>query len=58
MVNVANLLPIPSLILMFSIEHLVRHRVLPPEDRTSIADTIRGFRPDRHHVDTLAGKRP
>ena len=54
----ANLLPIPSLILMFGIEHLVRHRVLPPEDRSSIADTIRGYQAGRHQVDPLAGKRP
>lgn len=40
----ANLLTVPLLILMFAAEHLVRHRVLPPEERSSIADTIRGYR--------------
>lgn len=39
-----NLLSMPLLILMFAGEHLVRNRVLPPEDRSSIADTIRGYR--------------
>ena len=29
---------------MFIIEHLVRHSVLPPDDRSSIADTIRGYK--------------
>lgn len=40
----ANLLAMPLLGLMFVAEYLVRHRVLPPADRTSIADTIRGYR--------------
>lgn len=40
----ANLLTLPLLGLMFAAEHLVRLRVLPPEDRPSIADTIRGYR--------------
>lgn len=39
-----NLLSTPLLVLMFAGEHLVRNRVLPPEDRSSIADTIRGYR--------------
>lgn len=43
----ANLLTAPLIVLMFGIEHLVRHRVLPPQDRTSIADTIRGYRASR-----------
>jgi uncharacterized membrane protein len=40
----ANLLTMPLLILMFAAEHLIRHRVLPPAERSSIADTIRGYR--------------
>lgn len=40
----ANLLSPPLLVLMFVIEHLLRHRYLPPEDRSSVADTIRGYR--------------
>ncbi len=39
-----NLLSTPLVVLMFAGEHLVRNRVLPPEDRSSIADTIRGYR--------------
>lgn len=46
----ANLLTAPLLVLMFAIEHLVRNRVLPPQDRTSIADTIRGYRAGRAQV--------
>lgn len=40
----ANLLTMPLLALMFAAEHLVRVRVLPPEDNSSIGDTIRGYR--------------
>ena len=40
----ANLLPIPLIALMFIVEHICRHHLLPPEDRSSIADTIRGYR--------------
>ncbi len=40
----ANLLTMPLLALMFAGEHLARQRVLPPEERSSIADTIRGYR--------------
>lgn len=40
----ANLLSLPLLALMFIGEHLVRYRVLAPEDRSSVADTIRGYR--------------
>lgn len=43
----ANLLTMPLLGLMFAGEYLVRHRVLPPADRTRIADTIRGYREAR-----------
>lgn len=40
----ANLLSTPLLGLMFVIEHLCRHHFLPPEDRSSIADTVRAYR--------------
>lgn len=40
----ANLLAMPLIGLMFIVEHICRHRLLPPEDRSSIADTIRGYR--------------
>jgi len=51
----ANLLSVPLIGLMFAIEHLCRHHLLPPEDRSSIADTIRGYRESmRHRTDTLA----
>jgi uncharacterized membrane protein len=40
----ANLLTLPLLVLMFTAEYLVRIRVLPPEDRSDIADTIRAYR--------------
>jgi len=51
----ANLLTVPLLALMFAGEHLCRHRVLPPEDRSSVADTIRGYRAAmQHRTDTLA----
>ena len=39
----ANLLGMVLIGLMFVIEHLVRQRVLAPEDQSSIADTIRGY---------------
>lgn len=40
----ANLLSLALIALMFIVEHLVRMRALPPEDQSSIADTIRGYR--------------
>jgi uncharacterized membrane protein len=40
----ANLLSTPLIGLMFVGEHICRHLVLAPEDRSSIADTIRGYR--------------
>ena len=40
----ANILSLPLLVLMFAAEHITRHHVLPPEDRSSIADTIHGYR--------------
>lgn len=40
----ANLLSLLLIGLMFALEHFVRLRVLPPEDQSSIADTIRGYR--------------
>jgi uncharacterized membrane protein len=40
----ANLLSLLLIFLMFAAEHFVRLRVLPPEDQSSMADTIRGYR--------------
>ena len=40
----ANLLSTPLLILMFAGEHLCRYFRLAPEERSSVADTIRGYR--------------
>lgn len=41
----ANLLSLLLIVLMFAAEHVVRQRVLTePEDKSSIADTIRGYR--------------
>jgi uncharacterized membrane protein len=40
----ANLLTAPLVGLMFAAEHLVRMRVLPPEERPSIADVARVWR--------------
>lgn len=54
----ANLLQIPLLILMFGVEHLCRHRVLPPADRSSIGDTIRGYRASSRRPEKPAAKHP
>lgn len=54
----ANLLTIPLIGLMFVIEHICRHRVLPPDDRSSIADTIRGFRAAMEHTSDPQAKHP
>ena len=40
----ANLLTMPLLVAMFAVEHAVRVRVLPPAERSSVADTVRGYR--------------
>jgi uncharacterized membrane protein len=40
----ANLLTAPLVGLMFAAEHLVRTRVLPPEERPSIAEVVRVWR--------------
>lgn len=40
----ANLLSLLLIALMFAGEHFVRLRVLAPEDQSSVADTIRGYR--------------
>lgn len=40
----ANLLSTPLLCLMFVAEHLVRGRVLPADEQSSVADSIRGYR--------------
>ncbi|WP_428826234.1 hypothetical protein ACLIKD_18875 [Azonexus sp. IMCC34842] len=51
----ANLLTVPMVALMFIVEHLCRQRILPPDDRSTIADTIRGYRAAmQHRTDTLA----
>lgn len=53
-----NLLATPLVGLMFGIEHLVRNRVLPPEDRTTIADTIRGYRASLRRNQPPLAKQP
>lgn len=50
----ANLLGLPLLGLMFAGEYLFRHRLLPPADCTSIADTIRGYRASLRDKRSLA----
>jgi len=51
----ANLLSTPLIALMFIGEHLLRGFFLPPEEQTSIADAIRGYRETmRRRNDTLA----
>lgn len=40
----ANVLGTPLVLAMFAAEHICRNTILPPEDRSSIADTIRGYR--------------
>lgn len=40
----ANVLGTPLVLAMFAAEHVCRNTILPPEDRSSIADTIRGYR--------------
>lgn len=51
----ANLLTFPLVLLMFAVEQYFRHRVLPPADRTGVADTIRGYRAAmRHRANSLA----
>lgn len=52
----ANLLALPLIVLMFVAEHGFRHRILPPGERSSVADTFRGYRAamQRRHSDSLA----
>ena len=51
----ANFLTLPLLALMFIGEFLCRRWLLPPEDRSTIADTIRGYRTARRQREaTLA----
>lgn len=40
----ANLLSLPLLALMFTLEYACRQTLLAPEDRSSMADAIRGYR--------------
>ena len=54
----ANLLTLPMIGLMFAVEHLCRQHLLPPGDRSTVADTIRGYRAAmRQRTDTLAHHR-
>ena len=54
----ANLLTVPLILLMFAVEYGFRHRLLAPGDRSSVADTIRGYRAaTRRGSDTLANHR-
>jgi hypothetical protein len=42
-------------LLMFAVELLFRRQILPPEERTGVADTIRGYRAAmRHRANSLA----
>jgi uncharacterized membrane protein len=52
----ANLLTLPLVATMFVVEHLVRQRVLPPGDSSSVADTIRGYRAAMRGHPGTAGK--
>lgn len=54
----ANLLTIPLLVLMFAGEHLARQRLLPPAERSSIADTIRGYRAGMQARNQAAPRNP
>ncbi|MBL0355128.1 MAG: hypothetical protein IPP03_21745 [Dechloromonas sp.] len=55
----ANLLTLPLIGLMFAVEYCFRWCVLSPADRSTIADTIRGYRAAmrQRHADNLA-RRP
>jgi uncharacterized membrane protein len=51
----ANLLTFPLVLLMFAVELLFRRQILPPEERTGVADTLRGYRAAmRHRANSLA----
>ncbi|NJD23832.1 MAG: hypothetical protein FIB06_00335 [Betaproteobacteria bacterium] len=52
----ANFLTLPLVATMFAAEHLVRQRVLPPGDSSSVADTIRGYRAAMRGHPGSAGK--
>lgn len=54
----ANLLTVPLVVLMFVVEHIARHFILAPEDRASIADTIRGYRATMHQSSKPLTKLP
>jgi len=54
----ANLLTLPLILLMFAVEHCFRYRLLAPDDRSSVADTIRAYRAaSQRRADTLANHR-
>jgi uncharacterized membrane protein len=51
----ANLLTFPLVLLMFAVELFFRHQILPPDERTGVADAIRGYRAAmRHRANSLA----
>lgn len=54
----ANLLSTPLIGLMFVAEHISRHVLLAPEDRSSIADTIRGYRDTMRQPDATRTDQP
>jgi len=52
----ANLLTFPLVLLMFAVELFFRHQILPPEERTGVADTIRGYRAAMRHRANLSAR--
>ena len=54
----ANLLTVPLIGLMFMVEHICRHYLLLPEDRSGIGETIRGFRAAMQHSSDPLAKHP
>jgi uncharacterized membrane protein len=54
----ANLLTMPLLLLMFAAEHLARQHLLAPEERSTIADTIRGYRAAMQQRRDAAARHP
>ena len=54
----ANLLALPLVISMFLGEYLVRRRVLPPHELTSIMGSIRAYRLSFTHSNSATNERP
>jgi uncharacterized membrane protein len=54
----ANLLSLPLVGLMFAGELLCRHHLLPPEEHSSIADSIRGYRAAMQQRSATSTKHP